>query len=224
MKAVLQRVSSASVTVDKQLVSSIGRGILVFAAVGPDDTPKEADSLAAKVLKLKMWPDDSGGTVCAHQEHGRCGRCKMWKKNVQEIQGEVLCVSQFTLLAQIKKGNKPDFRGAADVNKARELYDCFYRKVRGLYTPDRVKNGVFQAMMEVGLVNDGPVGVDYRSDDGAVTLEIETNPPEKHGQDTGSEANSERWKDPKDLNQEEPSNPRDRNQQIEFQLPTSLLD
>jgi len=63
MKAVLQRVSSASVTVDKQLVSSIGRGILVFAAVGPDDTPKDADSLAAKVLKLKMWPDDNGGTV-----------------------------------------------------------------------------------------------------------------------------------------------------------------
>jgi len=99
------------------------------------------------------------------------------------------------------------------VNKARELYDYFYRKVRDLYTPDRVKNGVFQAMMEVGLVNDGPV-----------TLEIETNPPEKHGQDTGSEANSERWKDPKDLNQEEPSNPRDQNQQIEFQLPSSLLD
>jgi len=154
MKAVLQRVSSASVTVDKQLVSSIGRGILVFAAVGPDDTQKDADSLAAKVLKLKMWPDDSGGT---------------WKKNVQDIQGEVLCVSQFTLLAQIKKG-KPDFRGAADANKARQLYDYFYSKVRDLYTPDRVKNGVFQAMMEVGLVNDGPVGVDYRSDDGAVSF------------------------------------------------------
>src|SRR5947207_1956199 len=81
----------------------------------------------------------------------------------------MLSVSQFTLLAQIKKGNKPDFRGAADANKARELYDYFYSKVRDLYTPDRVKNGVFQAMMEVGLVNDGPVGVDYRSDDGAVS-------------------------------------------------------
>jgi D-tyrosyl-tRNA(Tyr) deacylase len=66
--AVLQRVSSASVTVDKQLVSSIGRGILVFAAVGPDDTQKDADSLAAKVLKLKMWPDDNGGTVCGYQK------------------------------------------------------------------------------------------------------------------------------------------------------------
>ena len=81
----------------------------------------------------------------------------------------MLLVSQFTLLAQIKKG-KPDFRGAADANKARQLYDYFYSKVRDLYTPDRVKNGVFQAMMEVGLVNDGPVGVDYRSDDGAVSF------------------------------------------------------
>src|SRR2546429_6741604 len=118
----------------------------------------------------------------------------------------MLSVSQFTLLAQIKKGNKPDFRGAADANKARELYDYFYSKVRDLYTPDRVKNGVFQAMMEVGLVNDGPVGVDYRSDDGAVsstlpsclahlllltpyqvTLEIETNPPEKQGEEAGAE-------------------------------------
>jgi len=124
----------------------------------------------------------------------------------------VLLVSQFTLLAQIKKG-KPDFRGAADANKARQLYDYFYSKVRDLYTPDRVKNGVFQAMMEVGLVNDGPV-----------TLEIDTNPPKKQGEDTGSEPNSELSKDPKDLNQEEPLNSRDQVQQIEFQLPTSLLE
>ena len=61
--AILQRVASASVTVDKQLVSSIGRGVLVFAAVAPDDTPKEVESMAAKVLKLKMWPDEAGGTV-----------------------------------------------------------------------------------------------------------------------------------------------------------------
>jgi len=95
----------------------------------------------------------------------------------------------------------------------------------GIFTPlIELRMEFFQAMMEVGLVNDGPVGVDYRSDDGAVTLEIETNPPEKRGQDTGSEANSERSKDPKDLNQEEPSKSRDQNQQIEFQLPASLLD
>jgi D-tyrosyl-tRNA(Tyr) deacylase len=81
-----------------------------------------------------------------------------------------LPVSQFTLLGRVKKGNKPDFHGAAGAEKAKELYDHFYNKVRELYVPERVKNGVFQAMMEVGLVNDGPVGVDYCSHDAAVQL------------------------------------------------------
>ncbi|MCJ1362817.1 D-tyrosyl-tRNA(Tyr) deacylase [Acarospora aff. strigata] len=151
MKAVLQRVASASVTVDKQLVSSIGRGVLVFAAVAPDDTQKEVEAMAAKVLKLKLWPDEAGGT---------------WKQSVLDIKGEVLCVSQFTLLASTKKGSKPDFHGAAGGEKAKELYDHFYAKVQEIYNPEKVKNGVFQAMMEVGLVNDGPV-----------TMEIQTNPP-----------------------------------------------
>ncbi|WEW60164.1 D-tyrosyl-tRNA(Tyr) deacylase [Emydomyces testavorans] len=151
--AILQRVSSASVTVDKKLVSSIGRGVLVLAAVGPNDTEKDAETLATKVLKLKMWPDDSGAN---------------WKKSVQDIHGEVLCVSQFTLFAKVKKGNKPDFHGAADATKAKELYDSFYSKIGELYNQERVKNGVFQAMMEVGLVNDGPV-----------TLEINTSGSKK---------------------------------------------
>jgi D-aminoacyl-tRNA deacylase len=72
------------------------------------------------------------------------------------------------LLARIKKGNKPDFHHAADIESARKLYDYFFSRVRDLYHPDRVKNGVFQATMEVELKNDGPVGLDYRSDDAAV--------------------------------------------------------
>ncbi|KAH9900197.1 D-tyrosyl-tRNA deacylase [Xylariomycetidae sp. FL2044] len=142
MKAVLQRVLSASVTVEREVVSSIGKGILVFAAVAPGDTEKEADSLAAKVVKLKLWDDDSGGR---------------WKKSVQEIGGEVLCVSQFTLLASTKKGNKPDFHKAMGGEEARRLYEYFFNKVQQGYSADKVKNGVFQAMMEVALVNDGPV-------------------------------------------------------------------
>jgi len=151
MKAVLQRVLSASVTIDKQLISSIGCGVLVFAAVERDDTRQEVEAMASKVLKLKLWPDDAGGT---------------WKKSVLDIKAEVLCVSQFTLAASTKKGNKPDFHGAAGGEKAKELYDYFFAKVQDLYDPEKVKNGVFQAMMEVGLVNDGPV-----------TLEIQTTPP-----------------------------------------------
>ena len=129
--------ASASVTVDSRLISSIGRGILVFAAVDRDDTQKDVESMALKVLKMKMWPDESGGT---------------WKQNVQDIKGEVLCVSQFTLLASTKKGSKPDFHGAASPEHARKLYDRFYEKVQELYDVEKVKNGVFQAMMEGNLV------------------------------------------------------------------------
>ncbi|KAK4133789.1 D-tyrosyl-tRNA deacylase [Trichocladium antarcticum] len=142
MKAILQRVLSASVTVDQELVSSIGKGVLVLAAVAPGDTEKEAERLAAKVLKLKLWNDESGG---------------QWKKNVQDMNGEVLCVSQFTLLASTKKGSKPDFHGAMGGDEAKPLYQHFYRKVQEGYSADRVKDGVFQAMMQVALVNDGPV-------------------------------------------------------------------
>ncbi|THV46119.1 hypothetical protein BGAL_0415g00090 [Botrytis galanthina] len=153
MKAILQRVLSASVTVDKQLISSIGKGILVFAAVAPGDTEKDAESLAAKVLKMRLWDDENGGR---------------WKHNVQDIQGEVLCVSQFTLLASTKKGSKPDFHGAMGGDQARELYQLFVTKVQRGYASERVKDGVFQAMMEVALVNDGPV-----------TLEMSTRSNEK---------------------------------------------
>lgn len=143
MKAVLQRVLSASVTVDNQVVSSIGRGVLVLAAIGPNDTRKDCDSMAAKVVKMKLWQDESGAN---------------WKRSVQEIEGDVLCVSQFTLYASTKKGNKPDFHGSAKSEVAKELYDYFFSQVQTLYKLDRVKDGVFQAMMQVSLVNDGPVG------------------------------------------------------------------
>jgi len=142
MKAILQRVLSASVTVDKQLISSIGKGVLVFAAVAPNDTEKEVDALAAKVLKMKLWDDDIGGR---------------WKMNVQDISGEILCVSQFTLLASTKKGSKPDFHGAMGGDQAKELYQLFVRRIQEGYQREKVKDGVFQAKMEVALVNDGPV-------------------------------------------------------------------
>ncbi|QIX00202.1 hypothetical protein AMS68_005719 [Peltaster fructicola] len=128
------------------------KGLLVFAAIGKDDTQREVESMASKVLKVKLWDDNAGGK---------------WKHNVQDIEGEILCVSQFTLLASTKKGNKPDFHRAAPPARGKELYDHFFGKVRELYSAERVKDGVFQAMMDVGIVNDGPV-----------TIEIETNPVE----------------------------------------------
>ena len=177
-------------SVDGELVSTIGKGLLIFAALGKEDTVKEAQSMAAKVLKVKLWDGEDG---------------KKWKCNVQDIEGEVLCgafltscpaimvpsiddkspyvlisyyiltcslslfsVSQFTLLASTKKGNKPDFHKAASPTLGRELYSSFIGQVRSLYREDRVKDGVFGAMMDVGLVNDGPVGVDFRCIDEAV--------------------------------------------------------
>ncbi|OXV09262.1 hypothetical protein Egran_02973 [Elaphomyces granulatus] len=216
MKAVLQRVTSASVTVDQQLISSIGRGILVFAAVGKEDTEKDADSLASKILKVKLWPDETSNGS--------------WKRSVQDIQGEVLCVSQFTLLAQIKKGNKPDFHNAADIESARKLYDYFFRRVRDLYHPERVKNGVFQAMMEVELKNDGPVGLDYRSDDAAVTIEVNTNlpKPEPKGPGTSSESSSNGKGKGEQANGDSPGGQIDNETQgrqvYEFKFPPSLLE
>lgn len=147
--AILQRVTSASVTVDKQLVSQIGRGLLVLAAVGRDDTRKEAETLASKVLKLKLWDDEAGGR---------------WKSSVVDVAGEVLCVSQFTLYAVTKKGNKPDFHRSAGGQQAKELYDHFLESVKNTYQTERVKTGVFAAMMDVALVNDGPVTVEVNAD------------------------------------------------------------
>ena len=130
--------------------------------------------MAGKVLKMKMWPDDNGGPVRDPSlfrniaafliviVETQCTRCQ--RRSALWYAGQLvrlmplslfLIVSQFTLLASTKKGNKPDFHAAAGVEKARELYDRFVAKVQELYGQERVKNGVFQAMMQVGLVNDG---------------------------------------------------------------------
>ncbi|KAF2201409.1 D-tyrosyl-tRNA deacylase-like protein [Delitschia confertaspora ATCC 74209] len=154
MRTVLQRVKSASVTVDGELISQIGKGLLVLAAISKDDTEKDVESMAAKILKAKLFDDGTG------EQKGN------WKRGVMDIGGEVLCVSQFTLLASVKKGNKPDFHQSASGVKAKELYQTFFKKVGEIYQPDKVKDGIFAAMMDVALVNDGPV-----------TIQIDTNPP-----------------------------------------------
>ncbi|THC93672.1 hypothetical protein EYZ11_006848 [Aspergillus tanneri] len=187
------------VTVDGQLISSIGRGILVLAGVGKGDTEKDADTLIGRILKARLWPEENGG---------------QWKKNVQDIEGEVLCVSQFTLYGQLKKGSKPDFHDAADVETARRLYDYFFQRLREAYKPERVQNGVFQAMMEVELKNDGPVGVDYRSHDAAVTIEINTQMPKKEKKDEPKE--QEKKKAGESAEGEKKT--------YEFKLPASLLE
>jgi D-tyrosyl-tRNA(Tyr) deacylase len=165
MRTVLQRVKSASVTVDGELISQIGKGLLVLAAISKDDTKKDVESMAGKILKAKLFDDDTKEPPTR------------WKRGVADIGGEILCVSQFTLLASLKKGNKPDFHQSANGTKAKELYQAFFNKVKELYEPDKVKDGIFAAMMDIALVNDGPVGIDYSALDGEVTIQIDTNPP-----------------------------------------------
>ncbi|KAL5003747.1 D-Tyr tRNAtyr deacylase-like domain-containing protein [Aspergillus recurvatus] len=192
MKAVIQRVKSASVTVDGQLISKIGRGLLVLAGVGREDTEKDIDTMVNRILKAKLFPAEND---------------KQWKRNVQDIDGEVLCVSQFTLFGELKKGKQPDFHEAASADTARKLYDYFYQRLGENYKPDRVKNGVFQAMMDVELINDGPVGVDYRSEDAAVTIEVNTQLPKKEKSTDSADSSDSKTTG-----------------SVEFKLPAELLE
>ena len=139
MRILLQRVKRAAVRAEGHLESSIGPGILVFVGVGAADGRAEAEYLAARLVELRIFPDDSGRMNLGAVEAG----------------AELLLVSQFTLYADCRKGRRPSFDSAAPPDKAKELYEYFVEKVRekGLTT----RTGVFQAHMEVELINDGPV-------------------------------------------------------------------
>eukprot|EP00803_Ostreobium_quekettii_P011648 evm.model.scf_1036.7 EVM.evm.TU.scf_1036.7 scf_1036:44159-46661(-) len=142
MRAVLQRVKSASVEVDGAVVSQIGAGVLCFVGITKSDTAKELEYICRKILNTRLWPDDEKG--------------KAWDQNVQQIGGEVLLVSQFTLYGRLN-GNKLDFSRAMSPQPARDFYDNFVEQMKRAYVPERVKDGIFGAMMNVALVNDGPV-------------------------------------------------------------------
>jgi D-tyrosyl-tRNA(Tyr) deacylase len=139
MKAVLQRVSSAAVEVGGNRVGAIGPGILVLLGVEKGDTAKDADWLADKIVNLRIFEDEMG---------------KM-NLSLQEVQGEILAVSQFTLAGNCSKGRRPSFDSAAPPGEANDLYEYFTSRVRehGVH----VATGIFQADMQVSLVNNGPV-------------------------------------------------------------------
>ncbi len=142
MRVVLQRVKSASVTVEGETISAIEAGLLLLVGVAQGDGEAEADWLAAKVAGLRVMGDDEG---------------KM-NRGVTDVGGAVLAVSQFTLLADTRKGKRPSFVGAAPPEEAERLFDFFCERLRAAGV-DRVETGRFGAMMEVALVNDGPVTI-----------------------------------------------------------------
>lgn len=141
MKVLLQRVSSASVSVAGEPVSAIGPGLLLFLGVEPADGEPEVQWLADKVLGLRIFPDAD----------------KPMNRSVMDGGGELLLVSQFTLAADTSRGKRPGFSSAAPPERARELYERFAAVLRDRYHPGRIQTGRFGSDMAVALVNDGPV-------------------------------------------------------------------
>lgn len=139
MKALIQRVKRASVTIDGLLYSKIGQGLLVFLGVEKGDDKLNAEKLADKLLKLRIFEDEN----------------EKMNHSILDIEGEMLIVSQFTLCGDCKKGTRPSFDKSAPPQIANELYEYFISQVKSFNIP--VQTGKFGAMMDVELINDGPV-------------------------------------------------------------------
>lgn len=138
MKILVQKVLNASVTVNKQLVSQINQGFLLFIGVEKGDTQTQADFLAKKIANLRIFEDENN---------------KM-NLSIQDVKGEILAVSQFTLTADLSRGNRPGFDNAARPEEAKLLYEYFVAQLQTYNLP--VQTGIFQADMKVALTNDGP--------------------------------------------------------------------
>lgn len=142
MRVVIQRVLEASVTVETELVGSIGRGMLIFLGIEEADSAEDLEWLIAKVFKLRIFDDENG----------------VMNWSLAETNGDVLVVSQFTLHASTKKGNRPSYMKAAKPEIAKNIYDDFVARLAALIGKP-VATGRFQAMMQVKLINDGPVTI-----------------------------------------------------------------
>ena len=139
MRAVVQLVKKASVTVNESIISEIGSGLVILLGVHKNDTPKDAKTLAEKIAHLRIFPDQG----------------KLMNLSVLDVGGEILVVSQFTLYGDCRKGRRPSYSEAAPPELAEELYEMFISETAKLNIP--VSSGRFQAMMNVQLVNQGPV-------------------------------------------------------------------
>jgi len=143
MKALIQRVSKASVTIDGKMYSSIEKGLLIFLGIKVNDTAEDARYVAEKSCSLRIFEDSQ----------------QKINLSVRDVGGSVLAVSQFTLYGDTRKGNRPSFIDAAPPEKAELLYNSFVGSLRQTLGTDRVATGLFRAVMDVELINDGPVTV-----------------------------------------------------------------
>lgn len=142
MRLVIQRVKESSCVIDQIERSSIKHGLLILVGIEPSDTIEDVDWLAGKVSRIRLFDDESG----------------VMNRSVVEAKGEILIISQFTLLASTKKGNRPSYIRAARPEVAIPLYESFIYRVKEL-TQVKVETGVFGAMMDISLINDGPVTI-----------------------------------------------------------------
>ncbi len=141
MRAVVQLVSQASVSVDSEITGAINKGVVVLLGIGKTDQESDADYLAEKIVNLRIFPDQE----------------KLMNKSLMDVGGEMLIVSQFTLLGDCRKGRRPSFSQAAPPDMAQNLYNHFVSKVVKLGI--KTATGVFQAMMQVSLINSGPITI-----------------------------------------------------------------
>ena len=146
MRAVIQRVSHAGVTVDGKVLGKIGKGFLILLGVSDEDTEEVADRLADKICKLRIFEDENGKTNCS----------------LADVDGEILLISQFTLYADCSHGNRPGFTGAGNPELANHLYEHALARCAGQVR--KVEHGIFGADMKVELLNDGPFTILLDSD------------------------------------------------------------
>ena len=151
MKAVIQRVKNANVFVDGKIVGEIGQGFLILLGAGQTDTEKECDKLTDKISKLRIFSDENDKI----------------NLSINDINGDILVVSQFTLYADCRKGNRPSFINAGSPQKAEELYEYFIKSISSKIN-GKVEHGVFGADMKVSLLNDGPFTVVLDCENGEI--------------------------------------------------------
>jgi len=146
MRAVVQRVLKANVFVEERELCSIGKGLLVFVAIGKGDNENSVKYMANKIVGLRIFPDNDKGSSCS----------------VVDVNGEILLVSQFTLYGDVRKGKRPSFSDAMDSENAKKFYEMLIEEIKKYNIP--VKTGEFQKMMKINLVNDGPYTILLDSD------------------------------------------------------------
>lgn len=142
MRVVIQRVSQSSVTIDGEIKAAINNGLLIFLGIESEDTIEDCDWLIKKIVPLRVFPDENEVMNCS----------------ILEVEGEFLIISQFTLHASTKKGNRPSYIKAARPETAIPLYEYFITQLKNLL-PQKVQSGVFGADMKVALINEGPVTI-----------------------------------------------------------------